>query len=55
LDNSKEYEDTIDVFLKSSTRNLITKPRPNDYDFLYFKNELAIVLLCDWQLDMLCY
>lgn len=55
LDNGEDYEDTIEVFQKAASENLGRDYRPNDYDFLLFKKELAEVLSYNDQTDIIRY
>ena len=45
LNNSREYKDTINVFLKLGLVNLPNKYSLNNYNFLIFKSKLVEALL----------
>jgi hypothetical protein len=55
LDDGREHEDTIDVFLKPALANSPGEHSPNDYDFSIFKSELAEALSYDSQSDFITY
>jgi len=39
--DNKVYEDTINIFLKSASKNLVGEYGPNDYDFNTFKENIT--------------
>jgi hypothetical protein len=53
--DSRSYEDTIDVFLKPEFRNSSSEHGPNDYDFSVFKGALTAELLYNEHAEILRY
>jgi hypothetical protein len=54
-DDGRNYEDTIDVFMKPAARNLSTSHGPNDYEFSIFRIAITEELSYDEQADVIHY
>src|SRR5450432_1180908 len=54
-DAGEPYEDTMDVLLKTASRQIVVELGPNDFDFEVFRAEISNAMAYDPDTENICY